>query len=145
MNNVNDLIYELFCQLGLQLRKEDNTVIYQGYQVPVLYNNKSIKFSYEGPLLLNRDEVWLDVFNNLDMVQKLYQLYIKVLFQDEGIRIINYKFDQTNDGKYILETSYIEGIEKIEKTTKAYNIPSLCYMESILDYNVNLSVFDRTN
>ena len=142
MLNTNDLIYELLCQLGLQLK--DNYVVYQESGAPLAYYNKAVRFSYDGPVLLEANEVWMDIFNNVDMVEKMYTLYNIILFEGENIKTINPILTQNqNDHKYILTSSLIINQEKVDKFTNAYINPALCYLEAILDYNYNLSNFEN--
>ena len=142
MLNSNDLIYELLCQLGLQLK--DDYVVYQGSGLPLAYNDKAVRFSYNGPVLLEANEIWMDVFNNLDMVQKMYTLYNIILFEGENIKTINPGLIQNqNDHKFVLTSSLIINQEKVDKYTNSYTNPALCYLEAILDYNYNLSNFEN--
>ena len=142
--NINDLIYEIFCQLGFEVDQNTNTVTYQDSRMPVLYNDKVVKFSYNGPLFINSDsEIWFDPINNKNLCDKLFQVYNYILMTTENIRNINSQVVISEDNsKYALFAVYIINGEKVEKISRYYKNASLCFLDLILDGMYDLSCFD---
>lgn len=143
MLNLNDIIYEIFCQLGLEIDQNTSTITYQGNRLPVLYNNKTLKYNFNGPILIDRSiDMWFDPINNRELCEKLFQVYIKELYDCEQIRFINSKFITEDNIKYAMVSTFIEDDEKVEKISRYYRNIGLCYLDSILDYMYDLSQFD---
>lgn len=136
---MNEIIYEILCQLGLEIK--NNIVLEQGSQRPLQFNNKILKiFNKENPTLLDSTcEMWFDPIHNAELAEKLTQYYIIELAKSEDIRI--QKVDM-NVNQYTRKTKLICNIiqngEKNIIETKEYTSQQLAFLEIILDFNPEL-------
>ena len=145
MNSLSDLVYEVLCQLGFSVDEETKTVINQDNDMPVLYDNMILRYSFDGPINI-RDEksIWFDIINNSNLMERLSKYYLKKQIEQEGIETLKNTEFVDNFGKHGMRTVKMINGEKQEFVTSTYHNRALMFIEQILDYNsmYNLNQYD---
>lgn len=145
MNSLSDLVYEVLCQLGFSVDEETKTVINQDNDMPVLYDNMILRYSFDGPINI-RDEksIWFDIINNSNLMERLSKYYLKNQIEQEGIETLKNTEFVDNFGKHGMRTVKMINGEKQEFVTSTYHNRALMFIEQILDYNsmYNLNQYD---
>ena len=145
MNSLSDLVYEVLCQLGFSVDEETKTVIKQDNDMPVLYDNMILRYSFDGPINI-RDEksIWFDIINNSNLMERLSKYYLKNQIEQEGIETLKNTEFVDNFGKHGMRTVKMINGEKQEFVTSTYHNRALMFIEQILDYNsmYNLNQYD---
>lgn len=135
---INEIIYILLSELGLTLDSNFN-IVEQNTGTVLQFNSKFIKFSYQGPFMIDGQEsVWFDPINSEEIASKFYNYYTKVLYDSEAIRILHINEVQSvSDTRKCIQVTYIENEEKLEYETNYYNNLALAYLEIIFNFSRN--------
>ena len=127
------------CKYNLAIINQDNNM-------PVAYDDMILKFSFDGPInvSIEDNEIWFDIINNSNLMERLSKYYLKSQLSQEGIETLKNSEFVDNYNKHGMRTVKMIGGEKQEFVTNTYHNRSLMFIEQILEYNhmYNLSQYD---
>lgn len=120
---------EVLDKMGISMDMNYNIVDEENGKL-LHYNNKPIKFMSKMSDV-GHDAIQFNPLRNINLANKLFNNYLRILHEYDGIYIISYGFEYSkNDNKKSLIVNVQNGDGTTSSTeTYSYNNEALCYLE----------------
>lgn len=138
---------EVLDKMGISIDMNYNVVDEENGKM-LHYNNKPIKFMSKMSDV-GRDAIQFNPLRNINLSNKLFNNYLRILHDYDGIYVISYGFEYSkNNKKSLIVVTQNEDGSTSSIETYPYNNEALCYLEvaSILNNEgkQDYSMYDET-